>query len=60
MKFDKIILSEQFHEWYHEGLTKEDVAEKASQMYEEYSQWKDKRQQAFADSFKKLGDTNES
>ena len=56
MKFDEIILSEQFHEWYHEGLTKEEVAIRSSQMYEEYSQWKDKRQQAFADSFKKLKD----
>ena len=46
MKFDEIILSEQFHEWYHEGLTKEEVAVKSSQMYEEYSQWKDKRQQS--------------
>ena len=60
MKFDEIILSEQFHEWYHEGLSKEDVAVKSSQMYEEYSEWKDKRQQAFADSFKKLGKINES
>ena len=56
MKFDEIILSEQFHEWYHEGLSKEEVAVKSSQMYEEYSDWKDKRQQAFADSFNKHKD----
>jgi len=60
MKFDEIILSDQFHEWYHEGLSKEEVAVKSSQMYEEYSEWKDKRQQTFADSFKKLGEINES
>jgi hypothetical protein len=60
MKFDEIILSDQFHEWYHEGLSKEEVAVKSSQMYEKYSEWKDKRQQAFADSFKKLGEINES
>ena len=56
MTQDDIILSEQFHEWYHEGLTKEEVAVKSSEMYEEYSQWKDRRQRAFADSFKKLKD----
>ena len=35
MKYDEIILSEQFHEWYHEGLTKEEVAVKTAPVVEQ-------------------------
>jgi hypothetical protein len=51
---NKIGIEEQFHDWYHEGLTSKEVASRLSQMYENYCSWKGAKQKAFGESFKKL------
>jgi hypothetical protein len=48
----------QFHDWYHEGLTSNDVAQKISKMYLDYCAWKEAKQKAFGESFKKLEETD--
>ena len=55
---NSIIIEEQFHDWYHEGLTSQEVALKTSEMYEDYSKWKTAKQKAFAESFKNLEQKN--
>ena len=41
---NSITIEEQFHDWYHEGLTSQDVALRTSEMYEDYSEWKTAKQ----------------
>ena len=48
----------QFHDWYHEGMTSNDVAQKISKMYEDYCTWKEAKQKAFGESFKQLEETD--
>jgi|TARA_B100001121_G_scaffold71258_1_gene63092 hypothetical protein len=47
-------IEEQFHDWFHEGLSAEDVSTKIKSMYEDYCVWKEAKQKAFGESFKKL------
>ena len=47
-------IEEQFHDWFHEGLSSEDVSIKNKGMYEDYCVWKEAKQKAFGESFKKL------
>ena len=47
-------IEEQFHDWFHEGLSAEDVSIKIKKMYEDYCVWKEAKQKAFAESFNKL------
>ena len=47
-------IEEQFHDWFHEGLSAEDVSIKIKSMYEDYCVWKEAKQKAFAESFNNL------
>ena len=47
-------IEEQFHDWFHEGLSAEDVSVKIKEMYEDYCVLKEAKQKAFGDSFKEL------
>ena len=51
---NKIGIEQQFHDWYHDDLTSEEVGERLSEMYKDYCVWKTSKQKAFGDSFKKL------
>ena len=55
---NSITIEEQFHDWYHEGLTSQDVALRTSEMYEDYSEWITAKQRVFAESFKNLEPKN--
>ena len=47
-------IEEQFHDWFHEGLSADDVSVKIKKMYEDYSVKKEAKQKAFGESFKNL------
>ena len=51
---NRVGIEVQFHDWYHEGMSMSDVAKKTSAMYEDYCSWKEAKQKAFGESFKKL------
>ena len=38
-EFKDLTIEEQFHDWYHEGMSMSDVAKKMSEMYEDYCSW---------------------
>jgi len=46
-------IEEQFHDWFHEGLSADEVSAKVKKMYEDYCVWKEEKQKAFGESFKK-------
>ena len=52
----KFTIEEQFHDWFHEGLSADDVSVKIKKMYEDYSVKKEAKQKAFGESFKNLGE----
>ncbi|MDC0189035.1 hypothetical protein OAJ81_02610 [Gammaproteobacteria bacterium] len=57
-EFKDLTIEEQFHDWYHEGMSMSDVAKKTSAMYEDYCSWKEAKQKAFGESFKKLEESD--
>jgi len=61
MKVEKhwmFTIEEQFHDWYHEGMSSSDVTKKTSEIYEDYCSWKEAKQKSFGESFKKLEETD--
>jgi hypothetical protein len=52
----KFTIEEQFHDWFHEGLSSEEVSVKIKKRYEEYSVKKEAKQKALGESFKNLGE----
>ena len=57
-EFKDLTIEEQFHDWYHEGMSMSDVAKKTSAMYEDYCSRKEAKQKAFGESFKKLEESD--
>ena len=57
-EFKDLTIEEQFHDWYHEGMSSSDVAQNTSEMYKDYCSWKEAKQKAFGESFKKLEETD--
>ncbi len=53
-------IEEQFHDWFHEGLSAEDVSVMIKEMYEDYCVWKEAKQKAFGESFKELAENKKN
>ena len=54
----KFTIEEQYHDWFHDGLSADEVSIRIKGMYQDYCVWKEAKQKEFGESFKNL-DQNE-